>query len=358
MITSGPTVHWVGPETLVGLWVEGREVDALADSGSQVNTVTPSYVCRHEFPVLLLCDLVDHPLNLVGLGGMRTHPLSFVILRVQVKEITSYDDDIVFLVVSDESDFSRHVPIVIGTCMLGRIINVIKESEMDRLSTPWAMVRASCLLSWQSTVVEDPGIAGDGPREQGTTAIKPLLSRDLDEPVFMKGNVRLGPFQTQILECRVKPLIGESAHIMVTPLRAGETQPGRAQPLPPGLHVLHTYTRLKMSSSKVSMVVRNMSESSIFLKKGVQMARVVSALPVLPAEISPETEAVLGAEDRRQPLSVAEQQGRLLEKLDLDCLSNWTPQNALAAQDLVLAFHDVFVLDGNELGCTSTSMAV
>ena len=44
----------------------------------------------------------------------------------------------------------------------------------------------------------------------------------------MKENVRLELFQTQILECRIKPLIGESAHIMVTPLRAGETQPGGA----------------------------------------------------------------------------------------------------------------------------------
>ena len=82
MIANGPTVHWVGPETLVHLWVEGREVDALADSDSQVNTVTPNYVYQFEFPMLPLCDLVDHPLNLVGLGGTRTHPLGFVILRV------------------------------------------------------------------------------------------------------------------------------------------------------------------------------------------------------------------------------------------------------------------------------------
>ena len=45
MIASGPMAHWVGPETLVGLRVEGREIDALADSGSQVYTVTPNYVC-------------------------------------------------------------------------------------------------------------------------------------------------------------------------------------------------------------------------------------------------------------------------------------------------------------------------
>ena len=37
---------------------------------------------------------------------------------------------------------------------------------------------------------------------------------------------------------------------MVMPLRAGGTQPSGVQSLPPRLHVLHAYTRLKMSSSR------------------------------------------------------------------------------------------------------------
>ena len=129
LIANGPTAHWVGPQTLVGLWVEGREVDALANSGSQVNTVTSGYVCQHEFPVLPLHDLVDQPLILVGFGGMRTRLLGFVILRVQVIEIAGYNEDMVFLMVPDESEFSWHVPIVIGTCTLGRIINVIRRAR-------------------------------------------------------------------------------------------------------------------------------------------------------------------------------------------------------------------------------------
>ena len=104
--------------------VEQREVRALADSGSQVNTVTPNFVHQHEFPVLLLGDLVDYPLNLIGLGSMRMRPMGFVILQVQVSEIAGYNGDVVFLVVADKSDFSQCMPLVI---QLGRIINVIKE---------------------------------------------------------------------------------------------------------------------------------------------------------------------------------------------------------------------------------------
>ena len=100
---GGPVLHWIRLETLVDLTIEGRNISALADSGSQVNMITPTLVQQYGFPILLLEDLVDHPLNLVGLGGKCMSPLSFIILHVQVQEITGYDEDIVFLVVPDES---------------------------------------------------------------------------------------------------------------------------------------------------------------------------------------------------------------------------------------------------------------
>ena len=156
MEAGGPVLHWIGPETLVDLTIEGRSrnVNALADSGSQVNTITPPFVQQYGFPVLPLEDLVNHPLNLVGLGGKCTSPLSFIILHVQVREIPGYDKDAVFLVVPDESEFGRRVPLVIGTCTIGRIINIIWESKIDHLSMPWATARMVQLLScWKSTAV-------------------------------------------------------------------------------------------------------------------------------------------------------------------------------------------------------------
>ena len=43
-----------------------------------------------------------------------------------------------------------------------------------------------------------------------------------------------------------------------------------------------------------------------------------------------------------------------MEKLNLDGLSEWTPHNAAIARELLLSYHDAFVLEPDELGCTST----
>ena len=52
-------------------------------------------------------------------------------------------------------------------------------------------------------------------------------------------------------------------------------------------------------------------------------------------------------------MSVSTQEERILEKLNLDNLSNWSLRNPAAMRELVLAFHDIFMLDNNELGCMS-----
>ena len=61
-------------------------------------------------------------------------------------------------------------------------------------------------------------------------------------------------------------------------------------------------------------------------------------------QLSSEMEATLGAEAMQEPMLVTMQQEKLLEKLNLDAAAAW---------DLILAFHDIFVLKGNEPSCTS-----
>ena len=84
-----------------------------------------------------------------------------------------------------------------------------------------------------------------------------------------------------------------------------------------------------------------------------QVACLVSPMPVPPSMPAFALGKVAALEAIAEPLSVAEWQVKLLQKLDLGGLRNWAPRNTEAAKQLVLSYH-VFALDKNELGCTST----
>ena len=53
-------------------------------------------------------------------------------------------------------------------------------------------------------------------------------------------------------------------------------------------------------------------------------------------------------------MTVQEQQEKLMEKLNLDGLSEWSPHNSAIVRELLLSYHDTFALKSDELGCTST----
>ena len=120
----------------------------------------------------------------------------------------------------------------------------------------------------------------------------------------------------------------------------------------PRLQVLHVYTTLTAGCKQISIVVRNMTDQPIFLKKGAQVAHVVSAMLAPPEEMPSKQEE--DAQAPKEHMTVQERQDKLLEKLNLDGLSEWTPPNAAIARELLLSYHDAFALEPNELGCTST----
>ena len=74
--------------------------------------------------------------------------------------------------------------------------NVIKESELDQISTPWAMVRLVQLLSWHVMTEESSTREASGGKDAPMTD-------EMDKIVEMKDNVRVGPFQAEILKGRV-----------------------------------------------------------------------------------------------------------------------------------------------------------
>ena len=90
----------------------------------------------------------------------------------------------------------------------------------------------------------------------------------MDTIIEMKSSSHVGPFQMEILEGKISQAPTQDTHVMVTPIGHSEMEQGRACQLPPGLQVLHAYMTLMAGNKQVSIVVWNMTENAIFLKKG------------------------------------------------------------------------------------------
>ena len=92
---------------------------ALLDNGAQVNTITPRYVSDHSLQVGPITDLMGSKVACVGLGNAYTR-------------------------------------------LLGQVVNVMREVEMDALAMPWANARAAHLLLVHRMM---PMEVGDGQEE-------------------------------------------------------------------------------------------------------------------------------------------------------------------------------------------------
>ena len=91
-------------------------------------------------------DLVGSKVICVGLGNAYTRPLGNMVIQVQVDGVQGYDEDQIALIILDYSSFTTRVPVILGISTIGRVVNMMREEEMDALVMPWANARAAHLL--------------------------------------------------------------------------------------------------------------------------------------------------------------------------------------------------------------------
>ena len=183
--------------------------------------------------------------------------MGYAILRLEVDGIMEYVEDVVFLVIADDSKFSQWVPLIMGTPMLGWVLNMARESKLDNLATPWVVTRFANGLSSHKGTVRD------------NVANKLIDPEDMDEPVFTKHMLMIPPFQTVLVHGQMNLILtGYKAHVMISPPSSEDFKTKTSKALPLGLQVLHAYTDLKNGSDKVAVAIRNTSDATITLKKG------------------------------------------------------------------------------------------
>ena len=255
----------VGPAIL-----DGVKTTCLVDNGAHVNLVTLEFVKARGLDVGSIQDLTDHSrhIPLSGLGGNVTEPLGYIVIRVQIPYVLSYDEDQVVLVVRDNSCFISQCPVVLGTPMINWVIWAMKESEFESAPEAWQSARYSFEYANYMAQIDpaDNGITMPTNRSNNPT--------NLDEIVLLKNKITIPVFETTVLHCHMKKtmMMGCKLHIMTQAMYLED----RAN-LPNGVYVVKTYTELHDGSRNVSVVLHNLTGKLVHLAARRVVARVVAA---------------------------------------------------------------------------------
>ena len=210
---------------------------------------------------------------------------------------------------------------------------------MDALAMLWANARAAHLLAIRRMTPVEVG----GDLEEG-------CETDQDSPLMYTQKVEtLEPFSSHVILMRMMEVyLGEHLNIMVQALHA------RDGTLPPGITVQNTYTELRKGSKKAVVVVQNNTAYPQTLQKKTPVARAMAVQPVpnIPKPGSLQVQDEVCPNPRTPKLMIRQRHGKLFDELDLSGLDSWAPQLSDKACQLLTEYHDVFLLDLAELGCT------
>ena len=332
--------RFIGPKNWGQALINDELTTCLLDNCAQLNFITPAYAMERGMDIMSLDRLAQEiggllPL-IAGMGSSLVEPTGFVLMNVKVPCVQGYDEDQVALVMDDPG--MTECPVILGTSTLYRVMEFIKESEISKLVVPWSSSRISWLMR-DVTARLSQVVVND-------VANKPIMPFNVDEVVRVASKCTVPPFGHKVMYGKVNlVLLGCRLNMMTHGLEK------RLPSLPLGIDVQTAYAILANGSNRVLVILRNNTQDWLEIKKGVPIARMVTANAI------PKVTHVLlaGNPHEQSTLTEVERHELLLEKLDLTGLEAWPAEQAEKARSLLREYHDIFSLEQHDTGHTKAA---
>ena len=127
-----PLYRLIGEPNEAAVIVENQRIKGLIDSGAQVSSISDRFAEKLKLKVKKLETLLD----LEPTGGGQVPYDGYVEVRLQIPNVKAFDLDVLMLVIP-ESEYSKSVPVTIGTIHIDEIINLITDEELRLANKKW-----------------------------------------------------------------------------------------------------------------------------------------------------------------------------------------------------------------------------
>ena len=152
-----PLFRLIGETNETEVTLNGTTLTALVDSGSQISTILESVAKLLGLKVKSLKNILD----IEGTGGIKVKYKGYVEDILGLTQVKNFEEPCLFVVVSD-GEYSRRVPIQIGTLHIDFVLERTTEQELASLGKTWERGKLN----------SRKGKPGDFSLEQVTGAVK------------------------------------------------------------------------------------------------------------------------------------------------------------------------------------------
>ena len=265
---SGPQYH--NPDPLVRLIgtpnesrveVEGVPITALIDSGANLSAITKSFAEELQLEIKELQTILD----IEPTGGGRVPYHGYVECKLKIPQIKKFDLDVLMLII-DDSPYAMRVPVQIGTLHIDMAMDLATEEERRKLNREWrrAELASSLRMKGANVNVEDL---------EGSTSVFDL--DNVSGSVCVTKDLTLEPFENVTISGLLKGPVKRSAYykrvnVALEPMEQHKEGEGPYCAVP-------SYTFLKPGSSRVEVMIKNITARPIVVKSGERIARVEPA---------------------------------------------------------------------------------
>ena len=114
---------------------------ALLATGATTNIMTPAYPKKLGLEPQPIDNLTKRKVTFNGVRNSCAVLKGYVKFNLQVLGVRRFNQDHVALLVKDESKFTKKIPLILRTRTLDCEVEILLESEEDKLSTTWKRVK-------------------------------------------------------------------------------------------------------------------------------------------------------------------------------------------------------------------------
>ena len=295
-------VRLIGEANETDIIIENEKVKGLIDSRAQVSSISDNFASKLGLKIKQLDTLLD--LEPTGSGQVPYD--GYFELRMRVPNVRAFDLDVLMLVIP-ECEYSRRVPITIGTIHIDKIINLITNEELKTASCQW-----QCGIISRKVVVKQMQLKEN----------KDILDQVKGE-VKLTQKVVIPPLET----ISVSGLTNINKHSKRVNII---TEPGEDD----DEFTVPCYSYMRPRSKRAAVALQNLSEKPQVINKGTIIAR-VQAANLIPTKLAPRFTNTNSNNANQSSEPTPEQIEKLFSKLNISGADDWSEKNRLKLRQFV-----------------------